>query len=534
MRDTTVLSPSSYDPTCNNANTNSNPSLEAVFIHFMLAIKSSHCVGVQISVVPFCLHEFRGQVFYFAEGSFSRCCDGIHENDVLAPTNDAAEAIHQNFVPWHKWNVRAPGFWRELAPAFPRQAGLNACTEAINRYMKQLISETQILECGTDTRKSSDILLVDPNNMQEIITTTNSLSPHTMSRVSSGTSLESGTSASERPLKKKRKLSPSSSAEPVLETADELLWRLGSVSISDAEVSSYIALTNVDNPPLTPCGENVSRAWEMCLSFARRSNQKMKYGRFLRFLSLCFFLIWERYSDKQGKSAAREVNAKMREAGFSGHSRGLKTMRDETTLINRLIASIQESCKLQEVGVLYHIIFEASNYQLIRTINRLGRDKKQTILEYMCDNMNIDSLSACPTAPICIQTIIQQYLPNLSLDFISSAIGYEPIRRRKSGAQEGGLGPQQRASMFAAGTGLVGQEEVERLASPAEMVDHHDSPSIGFRDHIFSNRESDSVSGALDMLNGMEDFFFPSAADMDIMNSDFSFNHIDMGSDMLV
>lgn len=47
----------------------------------------------------------------------------------------------------------------------------------------------------------------------------------------------------------------------------------------------------------------------------------------------------------------------MREAGFTGHSRGLKTMRDETTLINKIIGSIQQTRGCQKAGVLYHVIF---------------------------------------------------------------------------------------------------------------------------------------------------------------------------------
>lgn len=52
-----------------------------------------------------------------------------------------------------------------------------------------------------------------------------------------------------------------------------------------------------------------------------------------------------------------QVNTRMREAGFSGHSRGLKTMRDETTLINTIIASIQVHCGFEQAGILYHIVF---------------------------------------------------------------------------------------------------------------------------------------------------------------------------------
>jgi hypothetical protein len=199
-------------------------------------------------------------------------------------------------------SVLIPKSRRELACACSKHTDVNSCTECISKHLERQISETESVKSGTAT---PPILHINSNGLQET-----PVIPHTSSSASSTTtSLEPATSASDRPVKKKRKVSSASSTEPVLETADNLLWRLGSASISEAEVSSYVTLTNIDNLPSTPCGEYVSRAWEMCINFARQSNQKLKYGRFLRFLSLCFFLIWERYSDKQGKSAAREVNA---------------------------------------------------------------------------------------------------------------------------------------------------------------------------------------------------------------------------------
>jgi hypothetical protein len=95
-------------------------------------------------------------------------------------------------------------------------------------------------------------------------------------------------------------------------------------------------------------------------------------------------------------------------------------MRDETTLINRMVASIQESCGSKQAGALYHVVFgksaypplthradllnatEPSNYQLIRTINRLGNEKKSSILEYMCQNVQLESLSSYHTSTTCL------------------------------------------------------------------------------------------------------------------------------------
>lgn len=156
---------------------------------------------------------------------------------------------------------------------------------------------------GFQSGASTPLLTEEMNNdIQEIPS-----SSWDTSASSRDDSSEQTTSDTPRSLKRKRNDESGTSVEAVTATADAFLERLSSTSIPDEEISSYNALTKVKSQPLSPRGENVSRAWEMCISFARRSSQKLKYGRFLRFLSLCFFLIWERYSDKQGKSAAREV-----------------------------------------------------------------------------------------------------------------------------------------------------------------------------------------------------------------------------------
>ena len=96
---------------CQNTFARISPSLEAVHVHFLLTVKSCHCVGARISIVPFSLRDFPGQVFYFAEGAFAGCCDHIEQDDILSPITDAAEVIYRASVPWHEWNLRAPGFW---------------------------------------------------------------------------------------------------------------------------------------------------------------------------------------------------------------------------------------------------------------------------------------------------------------------------------------------------------------------------------------------------------------------------------------
>jgi hypothetical protein len=75
------------------------PSLEAMYICFPLLVAQYHCVGVTISLVPFSLREFPGQVFYCAKGGFARCCDKIQQEPVQSSINEAAETIYKNLVP---------------------------------------------------------------------------------------------------------------------------------------------------------------------------------------------------------------------------------------------------------------------------------------------------------------------------------------------------------------------------------------------------------------------------------------------------
>ncbi|ORY13012.1 hypothetical protein BCR34DRAFT_277340 [Clohesyomyces aquaticus] len=493
-----------------------DPPLEAVCMHFLLPIRDGHYVSIQISIIPFSLREFPGQVFHSAQGAIMRCCDRLDRINVLPQVTDAADAIYKVSVSWHKWNLRAPGFWSEMTQHALAHDPLSTSINDATIKLKQRLMETQNQE--TASPKDS-VMETTPSSL---ISSPSSCQRSGPSSVTTDSTLEIV-----RPPAKTRKGRPSGLAEPVIETADTLLERLGSARISDAEVTAYIALTNMEHPPVTPSGENVSRAWEMCINFARRSSQKLKNGRFLRFLSLCFFLIWEKHSEKQGKSAARMVNAKMREAGFSGHSRGFKTMRDETKLINRIIASIQEACDFQEAGILYHIVFEPSNYQLIRTINRLGNNKKSSILEYMCKNIDLDTLrSAYPTTTaICVQRIIQQYLPNLSIEAINAAIEYRPIdsSQRVACTTTSDIVPNsaQGPLHFSDADTTSAAEQLFGLLGPGTNfhdagIPPHDDP---LHTHGFPHGGSADISNALDMLQGFEDSFMSFPVDVDL---DFS------------
>ncbi|EAT90118.1 hypothetical protein SNOG_01906 [Parastagonospora nodorum SN15] len=107
------------------------------------------------------------------------------------------------------------------------------------------------------------------------------------------------------------------------------------------------------------------------------------------------------------------INEKMREAGFSGSSRNLKALRDETIFINQLVASVES---MHGIGiaslVLYHI-FESSNYHRIRLMNRYAETKKRLAIWQICGNLNLDVQLKTELPELRIQTLILEYMPDL-------------------------------------------------------------------------------------------------------------------------
>jgi hypothetical protein len=52
-----------------------------------------------------------------------------------------------------------------------------------------------------------------------------------------------------------------------------------------------------------------------------------------------------------------QINARMRDAGFEGTSRSLKTLRDETVFINQIVASVEEYHGSGVASLVFYHIF---------------------------------------------------------------------------------------------------------------------------------------------------------------------------------
>ncbi|KAF5849682.1 hypothetical protein GGP41_005137 [Bipolaris sorokiniana] len=119
-----------------------------------------------------------------------------------------------------------------------------------------------------------------------------------------------------------------------------------------------------------------------------------------------------------------KINTRMREAGFEGTSRSLKTLRDETIFINRLVASIDMSHGTGVASLVFYHIFGASNYRLIRLMNRYGSAKKLLAIRRICENLQVSRLIGNPLPILRIHDLIGEHMPDLPNNVINAAIGY--------------------------------------------------------------------------------------------------------------
>ncbi|GME52095.1 hypothetical protein GTA08_BOTSDO01456 [Neofusicoccum parvum] len=164
------------------------------------------------------------------------------------------------------------------------------------------------------------------------------------------------------------------------------------------------------------------QAWKLCTTVAQRAKERFQHAYFTRYVSLCFFLIWESFSTKTGKAGARELNVKMKEAGFEGTSRTLKSLRDETIFINRLLASVRRMYGDEVVSKLMYCVFDSANYRFVRSINRFGEGKKLSAVEYIRNKIGSAPSMEAHFPVIQVQDILKEYLPSLRCDCPPSSI----------------------------------------------------------------------------------------------------------------
>ncbi|KAH6633770.1 hypothetical protein C7974DRAFT_358425 [Boeremia exigua] len=110
------------------------------------------------------------------------------------------------------------------------------------------------------------------------------------------------------------------------------------------------------------------------------------------------------------------INAKMKEAGFEGTSRSLKTLREETVFINQLVATVETEYGAGVASLVLYFVFDSSNYHLIRLMNRYSTARKRYAIRRICQDLNVAELGEITLPILRIHTIIREHM--LSLQYV--------------------------------------------------------------------------------------------------------------------
>lgn len=98
-------------------------------------------------------------------------------------------------------------------------------------------------------------------------------------------------------------------SEAAILVADKFLDSIPNIEVSRIATSSFCLPIQTSRMDQDEPEQYAVKAWELCSAGARQANQYFGHTRFIRFISLCFFLIWENFSTKTGKASAREVGS---------------------------------------------------------------------------------------------------------------------------------------------------------------------------------------------------------------------------------
>ncbi|KAK1913709.1 hypothetical protein P3342_006952 [Pyrenophora teres f. teres] len=396
---------------------------DAVHIYASIPFNATHTLTVQITAIPFSIPLYCNQIFYCVDAFYAKCCYDISEEDFMPCLFTAGEELYRHYMRHHSWNFRTQHAWRQIQVPEQVRHTSSTCLQRSSSLLKHLIPEH-----GTQNCKE-----LHPIHFQNEINPKSGLHESSISNAtlipcpgSTSTQIQNECPTITTRYPGGLSKGQLKNEHGILEVAKEFLRNLSNTSVAGIATDLVGSLCKTD-----AVGENGNelaiRAFECYVSMARQSMTQLKHSCFTRYVSLCFFLIWEKYACKAGKAGARVINIQMRESGFTGSSRNLKALRDETIFINRLVASVES---MHDIGiaslVLFHI-FESSNYHRIRLMNRYGEAKKRLAIWQICANLNANAPPKTGLPTLQIQKLIQESMPALCLTDINKAIRYSAV-----------------------------------------------------------------------------------------------------------
>lgn len=189
--------------------------------------------------------------------------------------------------------------------AFPAS---DSCSEVPVLYLQVLIKEASEI-VATDPLLAHDTSRLHLRHLQESTPSTHHLHSSVNFPMRNDRARRSANET--RPPRRSSLTTTSPHGPPertATQIADDFLDCLVNFNESTIDVRSYCSPLNISHTSdIEPEQSASDAAWKLCTTVAKRAKEHFQYAYFTRYVSLCFFLIWETFSSKAGKAGAREV-----------------------------------------------------------------------------------------------------------------------------------------------------------------------------------------------------------------------------------
>ncbi|RMZ73139.1 hypothetical protein GMOD_00009657 [Pyrenophora seminiperda CCB06] len=401
-------------------------SLETRYLYGSVPFQTTHRVIVLVSIIPFSITSHRGQIFYRAEAFYAPCCQGLGIEELMPIIVSTAQKMYSMHMPYHHWNFNVADVWQQIqAPKEVAHESL-PCSEKASLIHNYLLEFLETPSEKEEFPRQVGYLTFPPEKHLWLDKFTERASrPPLAERSNSCTTREADESAIQYSHDQNNQ------ACPVIKLAEEFLNRFRDMKSCSKFSELPIPIQSLEGLD-TMRSESATQAFTCCALVASQANEQLKHATFNRFISLCFFLIWEALACESGKAGARvlitaQINAQMKKAGFRGSSRSLKNLRDETAFVNQLVASVDSIHGTGVASLVFYHIFSSSNYHLVRRMNRYSTARKRLAIRAICEHLDVVETRRTSLPTLRIQDILKELMPSLHDGLINSSIGYVEV-----------------------------------------------------------------------------------------------------------
>jgi hypothetical protein len=295
-----------------------SPLVEARYLYVPVPFRATHMLTVNICIVPFSIARHRGQLFYHVEAFYIQCCQGLNKSDFMPVIASMAQRVYSIYMSHHTWNFNLADSWlvslilviifrpsltvsnrqQVQVPQAVLQQG-STCSERSTLVLDHLLDLPEA-SSGLGEAHGSTRFQTAPDFCYEQHSSSDEGQKRTSDAISNEHSIKH--SVSDNGAQNKTECTIATVATRFLAGFRNTNFSGIATELRGSHPSNTDVLVNRRSEPAT-------QAFKCCKSIAVQAKQQLKYATFTRFVSLCFFLIWEALACKPGKAGAREVRS---------------------------------------------------------------------------------------------------------------------------------------------------------------------------------------------------------------------------------